>query len=197
MCKWKPFFVYSVSFFDMDTGVFGLLTGCGFAFLGVGCGQPDADSVFINREAQTAVFIVLDQLTKVGICGGIGSQVLFEFGVVGVDLGGAVVFVEIQFGYLSFLLGDLFHKTFLSLVRFPGSRDGKSGLKFDSDAWSDAMVVPGFSVGYKADFYIVRTCPKVSAASFLCYGSYMGICVQSEPCGEMVQHIQCGCVRLF
>ena len=41
------------------------------------------------------------------------GQALFEFGVGGVDLGGAVIFVEIQFGDLAFLLGDLFHLTFL------------------------------------------------------------------------------------
>ena len=35
---------------------------------------------------------------------------------------------------------------------FPGSRAGKSGLKFDSEAWNDVLVVPGFSVGYKAEF---------------------------------------------
>ena len=84
--------------------------------------------------------------------GGIGGQALFELGVVGVDFSGAVVFVEIQFGYLSFLLGDLFHKTFLSLVQFPGSRAGKSGLIFDSEAVNDALVVHGFSIGCKAEF---------------------------------------------
>lgn len=51
------------------------------------------------------------------------SQALFELGIVGVDLGGAVVFVEIQFGDF----WDLFHKSFLSSVHFPGSRAGKSG----------------------------------------------------------------------
>ena len=116
------------------------------------CSQPDADSMLVDLEAQSTVFIVLDQLTKVGIGGGVGGQALFEFGIVGIDLGSAVVFVEIQFGYLSFLLGDLFHKTFLSSVHFPGSRAGKSGLKFDSEGWDDALFVPAFSVGYKAEF---------------------------------------------
>ena len=114
--------------------------------------QADADSMLVDLEAQSTVFIVLDQLTKVGIGGGVGGQALFEFGIVGIDLGSAVVFVEIQFGYLSFLLGDLFHKTSLSLVQFPGSRAGKSGLKFDSEAVNDELVVHGFSVGYKAEF---------------------------------------------
>ena len=77
---------------------------------------------------------------------------LFEPGVIGVDFGGAVVFIEIQFGDFSFLLGDLFHKTSLSLIHFHGSRAGKSGLKFDSEAVNDVLVVHGFSMGYKAEF---------------------------------------------
>ena len=35
---------------------------------------------------------------------------------------------------------------------FPGSRAGESGLKSDSEAVNDALVVHGFSVGYKAEF---------------------------------------------
>lgn len=38
---------------------------------------------------------------------------LFELGIIGVDFGGAVVFVEIQFGDLSLLPGNLFHLIFL------------------------------------------------------------------------------------
>ena len=75
---------------------------------------------------------------EVGIGGGVGGQALFELGVIGVDFGSAVVFVEIQFGDFPFLLGDLFHLTFLSSVHFLGSRAGKSGLKFDSEAVNDA-----------------------------------------------------------
>ena len=65
---------------------------------------------------------------------------------------GAVVFVEIQFGYHSFLLGDLFHKISLSFVRFSGSGAGKSGLKFESEAVNDVSVIHGFSVSCKAEF---------------------------------------------
>ena len=100
-------------------------------------------------------------MAYVGIGGGVGGKALFELGVVGVDFSGAVVFVEIQFGYLSFLLGDLFHKTSLSLVQFPGSRAGKSGLILDSEGWDDALFVPAFSIGYKAEFYILRIFPMV------------------------------------
>lgn len=67
-------------------------------------------------------------MAEIRISGGIGGQALFELSVVGVDFSSAVAFIEIQFGYLSFLLGDLFHLTFLLLVHFPGSRAGKSGL---------------------------------------------------------------------
>ena len=109
--------------------------------------------MLINLEAQTAVFVIFGELAEVGIGGGVGGQAFFELGVVGIDFGGAVVFVEIQFGDFSFLLGDLFHKTFLSSVRFPGSRAGKSGLKSDSKAWDDALFVPGFSIGYKAELH--------------------------------------------
>ena len=84
--------------------------------------------------------------------GGIGGQALFELGIVGADFGSTVVFVEIQFGDFPLLFRDLFHKTSLSLIQFPHSRDGKSGIKFDSDARDDALVVPGFSVGCKAVF---------------------------------------------
>lgn len=58
LCKWKSFFVYSVSFFDMDAGAFRLLTGCGSAFLRVGGGQPDADALLVDLKAQTAFAIV-------------------------------------------------------------------------------------------------------------------------------------------
>ena len=108
--------------------------------------------MLIDLKPQAAVFIVLDQLTEVGIGGGVGSQALFELGVVGIDFGSAVVFVEIQFGDFSFLLGDLFHKTSLSLDHSSGSRAGKSGLKSDSEAVNDVLVVHGFSMGYKAEF---------------------------------------------
>ena len=82
--------------------------------------------MLIDLEPQAAVFIVLDQLTEVRIGGGVGCQALFELGVVGIDLGSAVVFVEESFGDFSFLLGDLFHLTFLWFI-FPtlelGNRD--------------------------------------------------------------------------
>ena len=72
-----------------------------------------------------------------------------------------MIIYGIQLGDFSFLLGDLFHKTFLSWVQFPGSRGGKSGLKSDSEAVNDVLVVHGFSIGYKAEFYILRIFPMV------------------------------------
>ena len=94
--------------------------------------------MFINLKPHATLFIVINELAKVRIGGGVGSQTLFELGVVGIDLGGAVVLVEIQFGYLSFFLGYLFYLIFLSLVHFPGARAGKLGLKFNSEAVNDA-----------------------------------------------------------
>lgn len=49
---------------------------------------------------------------------------------------------------------------------FVGSRAGKSGLKSASEAVNDVLVVHGFSIGCKADFYILSTFPMVWAASF-------------------------------
>ena len=44
---------------------------------------------------------------------------------------------------------SLLEKTFILisyfLTQFPSSRAGKSGLKFDSEGWDDALFVPGFS----------------------------------------------------
>ena len=91
-------------------------------------------------------------MAEIGIGGGVGGQALFELGIVGVDFSGTVVFVEIRFGDLELLLWDLFHLTFFSLMHFPGSRAGKSGLKSDSEAVNDVLDVHGFSVGYKAEF---------------------------------------------
>ena len=106
--------------------------------------------MLIDLEAQATVSVIFGELAKVRIGGGVGSQALFELGVVGIDLSGTVVFIEIQFGNFSFLLGYLFHKTSLSSVQFPDSRAGKSGLKLDSEAVNDVQVVHGFSIGYKA-----------------------------------------------
>ena len=65
--------------------------------------------MFINLKPHATLFIDINELAKVRIGCGVGSQTLFELGVVGIDLGGAVVLVEIQFGYFSFLLGDIFY----------------------------------------------------------------------------------------
>ena len=59
-----------------------------------------------------------------------------------------------------------FLNTSLSLTHIPDSRTGKSGLKSDSEAWDDALFVPGFFGGCKAEFYILSTFPMVWAASF-------------------------------
>ena len=108
--------------------------------------------MFIDLKSQTAVFIVLYQLAEVRTGGGVGGQALFEFGIIGVDFSSAIVFVKVQFGYLSFLLGYLFHETSLSWVQFLGSRARKLGLKSDSETVNDVLVVPSPSVGCKAEF---------------------------------------------
>ena len=143
--------------------------------------------MLINLEPQSALFVVLDQLAEVRIGGGVGGRVLFELDVVGVDFSGTIVFVEIQFGDFSFLLGDLFHITSLSLAYFPGSRAGKSGLKSDSEAVNDVLVVHGFSIGYKADLQ-AQDISHGLGGFLLCRGGDMGIGVQGEACGEVTQH---------
>lgn len=61
---------------------------------------------------------------QVRIGGGLGGQVLFELGIVGVDLSDVIPLVEMQLGDISILLGYLFHKTSLSWSHLPGSRAG-------------------------------------------------------------------------
>ena len=36
------------------------------------------------------------------------------------------------------------------MMQFLGSRVGESGLKLNSEAWDDVLLVPGFSIGCKA-----------------------------------------------
>ena len=36
----------------------------------------------------------------------------------------------------------------------------------DSEVWDDALLVPGFSIIYNAEFYMLSTFPMVWAASF-------------------------------
>lgn len=57
----------------VDAGVFCLLTGGGFAFLGVGCSQPNADSMLIDLEPKTSLFIIFNHPAEIGIGGRIGS----------------------------------------------------------------------------------------------------------------------------
>lgn len=62
------------------------------------------------------------------------------------------------------------------------------GLKFNSEAWDDALSVPGFSIGYKPDFLHAQHIPRGLGGFFLCRGGHMGIGVQGESGGEMTQH---------
>ena len=54
--------------------------------------------MLIDLESQAAVFVSFSHAAETRVGGGVGSQALFELGVVGVNLGSAVVLVEIQFG---------------------------------------------------------------------------------------------------
>ena len=52
---------------------------------------------------------------------------------------------------------------------------------------NDALVVHGFSIGYKADLQ-TQDVSHGLGGFFLCRGSDMGIGVQGEACGEVAQH---------
>ena len=60
------------------------------ALCAIRCRQPDADSAFIDLEAQATLLIIVGLLTQLRELGGIGQQPLFQFCVVCVDLRGGV-----------------------------------------------------------------------------------------------------------
>lgn len=90
-----PGFFLERIIFDADAGVLGLFASYGFTFLAMWRSQLDADSMLINLKPQADVSVTFGELAEVGIGGGVGGQTPFELGVVGVDLSGATVFVEI------------------------------------------------------------------------------------------------------
>ena len=74
----------------MDSSLLCQLTCCLAAIIGVGCRQPDADSAFINLEAQAALFVIVDLLAQFRELDGIGQQPILQVDIVGVDLCGGV-----------------------------------------------------------------------------------------------------------
>ena len=60
----------------MDSSLLCQLTCCLAAIIGVGCRQPDADSAFINLEAQAALFVIVGLLAQLRKLSGIGQQLL-------------------------------------------------------------------------------------------------------------------------
>ena len=62
------------------------------------CGQPDADSAFINLDPKAAVLVIIGLLAQFWELGGMGQQPFFQLGIVGVDLCGGVFSIVI---YLS------------------------------------------------------------------------------------------------
>jgi hypothetical protein len=74
----------------MDSSLLCQLTCCLAAIIGVGCRQPDADSAFINLEAQAALFVIVGLLAQLRELDGIGQQPILQVDIVGVDLCGGV-----------------------------------------------------------------------------------------------------------
>ena len=74
----------------MDSSLLCQLTCCFAAIIGVGCRQPDADSAFINLEAQAALFVIVGLLAQLRELDGIGQQPILQVDIVGVDLCGGV-----------------------------------------------------------------------------------------------------------
>ena len=74
----------------MDSSLLCQLTCCLAAIIGVGCRQPDADSAFINLEAQAALFVIVGLLAQLRELDGIGQQSILQVDIVGVDLCGGV-----------------------------------------------------------------------------------------------------------
>lgn len=73
-----------------DSSLLCQLTCCLAAIIGVGCRQPDADSAFIDLEAQTALLVIIGLLAQFRELGCVFKQTLLQFGIVGVDLCGGV-----------------------------------------------------------------------------------------------------------
>ena len=74
----------------MDSSLLCQLTCCLAAIIGVGCRQPDADSAFINLEAQAALIVIVGLLAQLRELDGIGQQPILQVDIVGVDLCGGV-----------------------------------------------------------------------------------------------------------
>ena len=74
----------------MDSSLLCQPTCCLAAIIGVGCRQPDADSAFINLEAQAALFVIVGLLAQLRELDGIGQQSILQVDIVGVDLCGGV-----------------------------------------------------------------------------------------------------------
>ena len=147
----------------------------------------DTNPVFIDLKPQTILFVVLDQLTEVRIGNGVDGQALFKFGIVGIDFGSAVVFVEILFADFSFLLGDLFiYPSFLWFI-FPalelGNRDWHLTVKPRTIRWSFTAFLSAKNPNLQTQDISHRL-----RRFLMCRGCHMGIGVQREACREMPQH---------
>ena len=65
--------------------------------------QPDADSAFINLEAQAALFVIVGLLAQFRELGGIGQQPILQVDIVDVDLCGGVFGIVIYLSDFLFL----------------------------------------------------------------------------------------------
>ena len=76
------------AYFFLESILSGKIAGCFSACLAIRRCQPDADSAFVDLEAQAALLVIIGLLAQIREFGGIGQQPLFQLGIVGVDLCG-------------------------------------------------------------------------------------------------------------
>ena len=119
--------------------------------------------MFINLKPHATLFIVINELAKVRIGGGVGSQTLFELGVVGIDLGGAVVLVEIQIPLLILLISSLI---LLFPLRQKGGRLPSSIISHIR--YYRCYTFLGCLLGF--------TCGSSLGSAFFLFAGFLGLC---------------------
>lgn len=78
--------------------------------IGIGCGQPDTDSAFVDLELQAALLVIVGLLTQFRELGCVLKQPLFHLGIVSMDLCGGVFCAVINLCGFLFLGNSCFYK---------------------------------------------------------------------------------------
>lgn len=80
------------------------------AHLGVGIGQLDTKSLFLDFKSQATLLVIVGLLAEIGVLNGVFSQTIFECGIMSHDLSNVPIFVKIDDGCLLFLERRVFIK---------------------------------------------------------------------------------------